>query len=210
VTLAGRIAGGLILLALVAMLVPGGFFYLQVQSRLEDLENLEAAELQAALARRHGELQAALERSAARLAADLAADGMFLSQALVASNPRRPEIDRQVRERAASLLALADLDLVWIVHPEGRVLSCGHWPAQAGTHRPELLHLAPGSPPAVPLRRLLRDRRGQGGGLGGRAHETAPRILGGPQTASSHAVAAIVMKGRYVHRQAGRAPPTPW
>ncbi len=137
-TLARRIAAALILLAAGAVLAPGACFYRQLEQRLEELEDREAAELHAALDRRLADLQAGLERGVARAAAELAADGPFLAAALSPPAARVPAADRAVRERGPALLAASDLDALWIVGGDGEVIACGHWPARAGGSRSDL------------------------------------------------------------------------
>jgi signal transduction histidine kinase len=152
-SLATKMAGGLVLVALVCILVPGLLLWQGIEERMADLERLESQQLELLLSRRAAEMEERLERAVARLAGELAEDrgflaGVFLQEG-VTEDP--PAMGSQVRGRAEALLSHTDLDLLWVVDEEGSILSCGHWPARAGAREASLLEVRPGRPAYRPV-----------------------------------------------------------
>jgi signal transduction histidine kinase len=144
---------GLVLLALICILVPGLWLWHGLDARLKELEELESEELRLLLARRSAELRRAVEGSVARLARELSTDGGLVGALPAAGGPGDPDTARsRLAEMAGGLLAHTDLDLLWLVDEDGRILSCGHWQARAGTLGTELLRVRPGHPLVRPVR----------------------------------------------------------
>jgi signal transduction histidine kinase len=151
-------AGGLMLVALVCILVPGLILWQGIEERRVELERLESRQLETLLSRRTAELAERLEETVARVAANLRRDEDLPAEAHrpEEQGPEAPAGDRDGGGQAASLLAHTDLDLLWVVDETGTILSCGHWPARIGATEETLAEVIPGRPTYRPVR--VRDQ----------------------------------------------------
>ena len=131
-----KIAGGLVAIALAALVVPGYLLVVGVQDRTAELEVLERDELRAALDRRYREVEQQVRQTVSRLARELSRDEDLLERALRGGDA--------VADVAPDLMARSGLDLLWLLDPSGTILSAGHWPARAGGRQERLLIRAMG------------------------------------------------------------------